>query len=369
MEIREALDKAEATLTSSPEPVEAPAPEAPPVEVAAVEAPVEVEQAPKAERARGEDGKFIKAEKAPEKSPAAPKGDVHGAAPTVPPTGPGKADGTAPSPVPSAEPAHHPVKPPQAWTPAAREAFAKAPPEVQHEVAKREREIAITLQQTAEARKTAEAVTKTLAPFEGLARANGMDAMSYAGSVMQTAAALQMGAPGQRAGIIAQLINTYGVDLEAINSALQGQPARSAQPEVDVNRLIEQRFQAMEAQRVQQENMRAAQAFIDSQPEFLGDVQEDMAEILRLDRARGGNLTPQQAYDRACKLNENVQAVLAQRKAAEAARTAHAATARTQAAASSVRSTPASAPPRAATKPASVRDALDAADATLSGRV
>jgi hypothetical protein len=368
VEIREALEQAS---QQTPEPAPAPEPAAAPepspvVETSAPDAAPS--PAPSQGRARDEAGRFTKAAEAAPEKPAgtAPKGDVHGAASAAPPAGQGKAEGAVPPPAPSAEPASPPVKAPQSWTPQAREAFSKAPPEVQAEVAKREKEIARALQEAAPARQYAQQVQESLRPYETIARANGMDAMSWAGQALQTVASLYAGTPQQKAQTIAQAILTSGADLEAINAALQNPqaPTRQAapsQPRVDpreeVRRILEE-----------ERTMSAAREFLANPPEFYDTVKDDVHDILRLDRQRGGNLTPAQAYDRACRFNEDVQSVLAQRKAAEAARTQQQVTARAQVAASSVRSTPAAAPSTAA-QPKSIRGALEAADQHLSGRV
>lgn len=369
MSLDEAMAKAVEHLESQadPAPEAEPAPAETPEAPAAESAPAEV----KPDRVRDESGKFTKAPKAKpaqkaskEPAAAAPQGDVHGAARAAPPAGQGPADGaaapTSPA-APSAAPDSPALKLPQSWKPAAREALAKAPREVQEEAIRIDREVRQVLQQSAEARKTAETVHRTLAPFEGLARANGMDAMSYAGSVLQTAAALQMGAPAQRAGIIASLINTYGVELEAINQHLANPQAAVRQqpqhvdPRAEVRRILDEE----RAQAEQQANQRAVEEFIASPPEFFEDVKADLPDILRLDRQRGGNMTLQQAYDRACKLSETVQAKLAKKKESERVRTATAATQAAQAATQvSLRSTPA-APVRA--KPKGLDAALNAA--------
>jgi hypothetical protein len=155
---------------------------------------------------------------------------------------------------------------------------------------------------------------------------------------------LQMGAPTQRAGIIAQLINMYGVDLEAINGHLSGQaPAAQRQaappaPPVDINAQVEKALESRIA-------LSQAKAFVDSAPEFLDDVKDDMLAIIESARARGDrNMTYQRAYTLACKLNENVSSVLEQREAAKRAGTATAATQQSKQAAVSVKSTPAMAP-------------------------
>lgn len=212
-----------------------------------------------------------------------------------------------------------------------------------------------------------EAVTRTLAPFEGLARSQGMDSMQYAGSVLQTAAALHMGAPAQKAQIIAQLINTYGIDVDSVNSAMQGQPqqAQRTPSPIDIRAEVARTLEEERRTRENAENYEAVMAFQASQPEFLDSVQPDMVELLRLDRARGGNMTLQQAYDRACKMNDEVQAVISQRKAADDAKKKAADMAASKAAASSVRSQPASVP---AGKPKGLRATLEDAYENLTSR-
>jgi hypothetical protein len=340
-----------------------------------VEAPVEVEVAPEhveaepqetaaeaAARARDEKGRFATkpAEKAAEKPAAAPEGAEKAAKAKAAAVGQGKPAAVVTPPAVAGAPAPEApaVKAPQSWTPAEREAWAKAPPEIQKAVDRREREMARTLQETAPIRQYAQQVHQSLAPYEGIARASGMDAMTWAGQALQTFAGLHQGTPQHRAGIIAQAIATYGIDVEAVNAAMQGQPAPQAQPQQqppDVNRLVEQAIQQRVQQARQVKAETAWQEFTGSQPEFLETVFPDMQEIVSLAERQGRNITYQQAYDRACKLNEEVSKILDQRKAAEAAKAQQASTQRARAAASSVRSTPAVATP---TQPADRRAVL-----------
>ena len=89
-----------------------------------------------------------------------------------------------------------------------------------------ETEITRTLQETAQARQFAQAVQQTFSPYEGMARAQGMDAMGLAASAMQTVAVLQMGAPQQKAQALAQVIRAYGVDVNELAAALDGREAQ-----------------------------------------------------------------------------------------------------------------------------------------------
>jgi hypothetical protein len=349
--LNEAMEKAQAHLEAqeAPETTATPAPE--PGETTTTEAalPEPAETRTAEQRARDEAGKFTKAPKpkaAPKASEkpaaAAPKGGVHGAASAAPPAGQGPVGGAAPSPAPSTEPASSALKAPSSLTPVEREAFAKAPKEIQEGLVRIDREVRKVMQEMAPVRQYAQQVQESLRPYESIARANGMDAMSWAGNALQMAASLYAGTPQQRAQTIAKAIQLSGADLGAIDAALQGQAAPQGQPQqVDIQAEIDRRFKAVEAQREQQATLTEAQRFLANPPEFWETVQPDALEILRLDRKRGGNMTPQQAYDRACRFNEDVQSVLGQRKAAEAARTRTAATVQARGAAVSIKSQPA----------------------------
>lgn len=356
--IRETIESA---MNAEPEAVEAPAP----VEVEAAPEPVETTEpqetaAEAAQRARDDKGRF------------APKAEAKPAEKTTPEP----AKKTAPAPVraapvapPVAPPSTeaHPVKAPQSWKPAVRELAAKLPAEfrpILDEVHRRETETARVLQETSEARRTVEQVRATLQPFDGVARANGFpDTMSYAGSVLQMAAVLQMGTQVQKDAALAQLINQFGGSIDGINSHLSGQaPTQRAAPapQQDVSRIVEQEFQRRMQAASEQKATSDWEAFQATAPEFLDDVKEDMRVILELAGRQGRNMTYQQAYDRAVKLNENVAPVLEARKAAEAARAKAPTVQRSKAAAVSIKATPAAAVTRP-TGPRSLREDIEAA--------
>jgi hypothetical protein len=345
----------------------APEPAVEPAEV--VEAPPEIEAEPDtrtaAERARDNKGRFAPKSdtKTPETSAAAPERAQKVDAGKTTAANQGKPAGAESPPSPAGQPVQTtPVKVPQSWKPQMRELAAKLPAEFHpliEESLRRDGEVTRALQETAEARRTVETVQKTLAPFEGVARASGMDVMSYAGSVMQTAAMLFQGPQGNRAALIAHLIKQAGVNPEDVNPYLSGEAAppvaQARQPAFDpraeVHRVLQEERQREEVERTRQ----TVEEFKASEPEFLNDVWPDMVAIIEGDKRSGRNPDLKRAYDRACKLNEDVSKILEQRKAAETARTAQAATQRTRAAASSIRSQPAVA---ASAQPADRRELL-----------
>lgn len=371
--LRETLESA---ITESQEPVEAP--EAP----AAEPAPEPVEAAPApdprtaAERARDEKGRFAPASEKPEAKPAAaPQGAKKTGQVQPVAASQAKAGGEAPASPPVAPPAPAvpeapKFKPPQSWRPEVREKWGALPPEVQAEVAKREVETAKVLSETAQVRQFAQGVQQSLAPYQSIAVANGTDVMTFAGQALQAYGALYVGTPDVAADSLIRgfevLKQRVGEDraLEMLNARIQNPQATrapvSAPQPVSPDALLEQLMPRLEQRVEEARATRDAQAFIDSAPEFLDDVKEDMIEILRLVESRGGKMTYQQAYDRACKLNEGVQSTLAQRKASEAARANAPTVQRAKVAASSVKASPVE-PVTRSQGPRSLREDIEAA--------
>jgi hypothetical protein len=367
--LREAFDRSTA---GDEEEVETPAAEETPEEP--VEAPAAAEETPaehegeteeqKAARERDEKGRFAAAPK--EKEEKAPKAPKAAAAPKAKP-------GTAPEPKPAAPavpaqaaapaPKGPETKPPQSWTPAEREQWGKLTPEAQRAVLRTEGETRRVLQENAglrreygEAQKFRSEIDNGLRPFEGIFRSQGMDPLSGAMSVVRTYAALHYGAPQQKADILADLIVRFG-DVDSVNAAMErrgaGVPAApqpqyrqpQAQQPVDYRAAIREELAGLTQQAVSSRADRDLEAFLATSPEFAQDPQvwEDMQVVLDAAAKGGRNVTYQQAYDRALKMNEEIQGVLQQRAqaAAMAQPSATAPTARARTAAATVRSKPA----------------------------
>jgi hypothetical protein len=376
--LRETLESA---ITESQEPVEA-------LEAAveAAPAPVDVEAAPEgetpaaaAQRARDEAGRFAKAAEQktdPKVKPAAAPPSAKKTGPMQPvAAGQAKAGGEPVSPVAPPAPAvteAPKVKPPQSWKPDVRDLAAKLPPEFQPilaEADRRERETTKVLNETAQVRQFASSVQQSLAPYATIAAANGTDVMTFAGSALQAYGALYVGTPDVAADSLIRgfdvLKQRVGEEraLEMLNTRIQNPQAARPQaqqqqvtPEAMLAQIMPKLEQRVEAARA----TRDAEEFVTSAPEFLSDVQADMIEILRLAESRGAKMTYQQAYDRACKLNEGVQSTLAQRKASEAARANAPTVQRAKVAGSSVRASPVESVTRS-TGPRSLREDLEAA--------
>lgn len=274
-----------------------------------------------------------------------------------------------------------PTKAPQSWKASTREHWSKLPPEVQQEVARRERETAVALQETAPIKKFHQDFQQTIAPYAQMMRAEGMDPMKAVGETLQVANAFRTAPPHHVATIFATLVKQFGTGrfgpqfIDTLAEALdgkqpqgQGQPHQAVDPAQIAAQVRQQLMQDMAAQREQAMTQRSAREVEDfgANREFFEDVREDMADLLAGAARRGVAMTIEDAYNRALKLNDEASKVIQQREQAKLAETAKAATQRANLASSSVKSQPAGA--NGVTKADSLRGQLRESIAELTGR-
>lgn len=369
----DAAEEREAAPAEEVEPVEAaPAeePDAPveePQEARGDAAPEngaeEQTQASEDGRARDEQGRFAaKAKPDPKAKPGKAT-----AKPQEPAAQTKKPDAQA-APAEGQEPPKEPTapasKPPAGWGPAAREHWGKLPAEVQREVAKRERETAQVLERTAQERKQSEGarqfaseIANTLRPYEAMIRAESSGPLQAIDSMFRFAHALRSAPPPHKAQLVANLVKTYGVPIEALADALEGKPGQAPpqqyapppQPPPQPREFRDPRLDqllARQEQALQQQYQSEMQKFAETH-DFYDDVREDMASFVEIAAKRGVDLPLEEAYNRSIALHPEIQQVLKQRETVKAAATAQAATQRAKAAASSVKPHPAQAAPQA----------------------
>lgn len=240
---------------------------------------------------------------------------------------------------------------------------------------RRERETAVTLQETAQARQVVGALQHLQQEFAPALQAEGVDVLTASRNLMQVSARLRFGTPHEKAATVAQIMQAYGVDVPTLDAILSNQPVpQQAQQQSQQLRdprldgLLSQIAQARQAQI--QETTRQAVSEVEqfgSSKEFFPNVRSMMADILEISARRGIDMSLEEAYDRACKLDPEVSKVLAQRTAAGAQQNGNPSTARNRAAASSVRSTPAVGG-GAAPGPENLRGAIEAAWDNAAGQ-
>jgi len=347
------------------------------------EAPIETEAAPEKPVASGRDesGRFTKkAVEAPApKSAETPKA---AAKPVVPVTPVAPLQGEVKPATPAAPAAE--MKAPQSWRGPAKETWAQLPEAARVEVLRREKEIARELANVGEERKVAQAFRQAVAPYEAMIRAEGSTPERAVGNLLQTAMALRTAPPAHKAQLVASLISDFGVPLDGLVAALQGQPVahqQQAAPMVDpgtIAQQVEQRLmQQLAAQREQVLLAKATQetdSFLDSKPvhgpdgtDYSDDIRDAMADILERAARRGSTITLERAYSLAAREHPEVSKVLERQERAASAAQAQASTQRARAAAVSVRSSP-STRPVVKGDATDLRGTLEAAFDAYSGR-
>ena len=220
------------------------------------------------------------------------------------------------------------IKAPINWGAEAREEWGNVPASVKQTIVDREREIATTMQNTVEARRTHDHVANLGNKFASVLAAEGAESpLQAVEHLLTTVAQLQMGNSAQKAQRMASLISHYNIDIGALDQALVGET-----PEVSQEDQIQQGVMAVlnqmgidpnnpappqGGQGPSQEDVNSQIAEFAKDNEFLMDVREDMADLFEIATKQGKTLTLKEAYDKAVAMNEGVQKVIANRKSQE----------------------------------------------------
>lgn len=258
----------------------------------------------------------------------------------------------------------------------ARETWAQLPPVAQQEIARREGEIARAMTENASARQIAQAFSDAATPYLGRMRMQGVNPIQAFDNLLATEMTLGQGSMAQKAETIARLVKAYGVDIEALDSALAGQPLpQQVAVDAQVQALVQQQMapfqqflvnaQAAQQQRyaeVETEVGNELEAFAaDSSHEFFEHVRDIMGDLVEVASKHKMSLSLQDAYDRAVLLHPQTRAVVEARQRAEAAQGLNGAAQRARRAAVSVAGTPALGAPDDAPADLDLRGALSAA--------
>lgn len=331
---------------------------------------------PPGERARDASGRFVPKEGGSPDEPPPPKPKPAAPAP-VPAPGPKPAPGTPAAAAPAEKPAAQ-LRAPVSWKPNIREHWTKLPPEVQAEVHRREQDIGHALQESASAREALQYVQQVIGPYANNIRASGSDALGAIANFFQADHTLRHGSMPEKAQLVASIIKQYGVDIQALDSTLAGQPAQDS-TQTALLQQVEQRvnaqlqplvgfFNQMQGQRAQafgqieqEAGAEVASFGQDAAHEFFNDVREEMADIIEMYTKRGQVISLQEAYDRATKLNPHVSDIVMKRAAQEQASAQAQAAQRAKRTAASIASSPAPAGTPGPTSGTSLRSDIESA--------
>jgi hypothetical protein len=215
---------------------------------------------------------------------------------------------------------------PESWRPTAKEEWKKLPSAAKHEIWKREQEVAHFVQQTSAKRKIADAFVNTVNPYASMIQAENQNPVQFVGTLLQAAQYLRTGPATGKAQFVATLVKNFGINIQDLDAALSGEELPE-DPNDKIAQLVEQRLAPVNqllATIQQTRAQRAAQvdAEVDTEihtfaqdpkNEFFSVVYTEMADIIELAARQGRSVGMAEAYDRACKLNPEVQKVIAQR--------------------------------------------------------
>lgn len=275
------------------------------------------EDAEKPQRVRDESGKFARTEKV-EKVNADAKIGGEVPAQDAPESAPPVAAETAPV----AGTLDPNDRPPSSWKPAAREQWAKLPPDIRAEIQRRETESHQGFQQIKPDVEMGRAMRQVIEPFRAMIEAEGSTPDRAVAGLFRTAALLRTGSPEMKAAEVAKIISGYGIPLDRLNAYLTGeaQPQTAPQPQ----EFRDPRFDAylqQQQQREMQENENVVNQWLNEvdaqgQPlrKFYNDVAAEMQTLLPAIREQKPGLSKtqilQEAYDRAVWANPDTRALV-----------------------------------------------------------
>jgi hypothetical protein len=211
-----------------------------------------------------------------------------------------------------------------------KDKFAALDPEMKAWAHKRESEVATLLSQTANDRKIAQEVSSIAQPYVPMMTAMKTNASELFKEALSGIYTLQQGNIQQKANFITDLMSSNGFNspeaLQALDAALtarfNGTSAPVNRPNIDpvyaekIDRM-DQHFTQQRNQEQQYHDQRIGSEIdtFKAGKEFFDEVAPDMQALLQTGRA--SNL--QEAYDKACRMNDSVQKLTTERtKAAQA---------------------------------------------------
>lgn len=266
-----------------------------------VQQPTEQAAPPTTTKLRDEQGKFAKAELTPPTEATPPAEKVEAAtetpATTEQPKGPDL------------------NRAPSAWKPSMREAWAQVPEEIRAEIHRREDEMAKGAHQHREMYQFGESMLKSLKPYEQNFKQAGIPFQQGMQMLLNADHIIRHGTPQQKWGVVQRIMQSAGLNPAALTQQ-QGQPqqgqAQQSQAEIRAMQVL-QRLEQQEkqsAQKLHEEVTGEVMGFAnDPKNEFFFDVKDDMATLIETGRCK----TIPEAYQLACRMNDEVQGILTKR--------------------------------------------------------
>lgn len=237
--------------------------------------------------------------------------------------------------------------PPTFLRPQMRDLWNKLGPEfagLKEDFHRRDMEALSLLEKTKGDRQILQAIGQTIDPFKATLAAEGGNVVTALGAYLQAATIMRQGAPQVKANWVAELCNTYQIDLRMLDEALAAR--QGGRPPPQSNGQQQPQYQPIDVRAMVQEETRRANAesnlerqiFEQKQSyqqwqaaeerEWLPLVRGRMAQLLEAAARDGEDMSFDEAYAAAMHSTKGIPEALKQRQEAEAAKTQAASRAR-----------------------------------------
>lgn len=206
------------------------------------------------------------------------------------------------------------IRPPDAWSPAAKSKFAELPSDIQAEIQRREEEVHKGFTKFDEERVLGKQIKDVISPYMPMIRAEGGNEKEAISNLLQTAYTLRTATPEVKRDLILGLAQQYGVNLG--QQQFQPQGGYGVDPTVQqLQGQVQQLTQYINGQQQtaeQHENAQTQsmiQSFAsDAANIYFNDVKPHMAALLQ----NGQAATLQEAYEQACWARPDIRPLMLQ---------------------------------------------------------
>lgn len=213
-------------------------------------------------------------------------------------------------------------KPPMDWGAEEAEAWKTLPESVKKRVTAREQQVNKMLNEGAQDRKLGAEVNQIANQFAPILQAENTDAVTALKNILGTVNTFRTGTKRERSARMADLIQTYDIDLTDLDAELSSRykgEDRGGDPDAAFNQrvqqAVDQRMRPYQDQQRHQVERQADQQIANfaAKHEFFNHVQGTMETLLAGAAQQGQQMTLAEAYRQACRLDDGVQNVLRQR--------------------------------------------------------
>ena len=265
-------------------------------------------------------------------------------------------------------------RPPTNWKGGAKGEWANVPLSVRQEVHRIESEVAKVMQEAAPLRQFHQQFQQTVAPYMARIESYGTQPVQAIGNLLKADYLLSSAPKQQRAQLMAQFIKDYDVDIVELDNALSGSaPSNPQGQQSDVEQRIMQQVQQMVAPFYQQQQNQTRQlqeratTTVQQMSQdhikypYFNEVREDMADIVEMMAKRGVDISMEDAYARATRINPDVSSQVEKQVTMQSANQQHLQAQRARNASSSITGAPASGGGGQFTGNGDLRSSLEAA--------